>query len=222
MARVRVRAGRGAVLGQGRPIAGARAAASGCRGRRFREVLLKAQVEVEVEVLDPTKRAWALPRFSLSAARGIEAVEGSLADRLLSEDRGRQREREEEEPRPEPQPLAVEAGQGRGQALLRAQAVAGSAHGDQVARIGGIGLDLAPQLRDVDVDRAGLDAEVARVAPDLGQQLFPRHCPLTVRPEVLEELDLPAREAERFASLGSARLRESTCASEPSRTSADR
>src|SRR5262245_5972215 len=74
------------------------------------------------------------------------------------------------------------------------QPIAGAAHGQQVARLGRIALDLAPQLRDVNVYRARLDAEVLPVAPHLREQLLARHRAVLVREQVLEDLELATRE----------------------------
>jgi hypothetical protein len=51
---------------------------------------------------------------------------------------------------------------------LQDQPIAGAAHGHQVAGPGRIGLDLAPQLGDMNVDGPGFDAQGPAVAPDFG------------------------------------------------------
>src|SRR5882672_977714 len=78
--------------------------------------------------------------------------------------------------------------------------LARAAHRHEVARLLRVDLDLAAQLRDVDVYGARLDIRGAVVAPDAREQLGARHGPLRVGLQIAQDLDLAPREGERLAA----------------------
>ena len=60
----------------------------------------------------------------------------------------------------------------------------------------GIRLDLAPNLGDVDVDRAGFDFEVPCVSPDPRQQFLAGDGPVGIFGQIGQDLDFAARERD--------------------------
>src|SRR5579884_2703936 len=81
--------------------------------------------------------------------------------------------------------------------LRSSQAIAGAPHGQDVARLLRLRLELFPQMADVDVDRAGI--AVCAVAPDRAEQLLAVQQPARVAHQRVEQLELGERQAHRAA-----------------------
>src|SRR6476659_1370055 len=80
-------------------------------------------------------------------------------------------------------------------AALRSRSVLGEciadpSHRPDVARLGGIGLDLVSDVADVDVDRALVGLERVVVVADELEQLGTREHPTRLRREVAEQVEL--------------------------------
>src|SRR3954453_2123644 len=90
--------------------------------------------------------------------------------------------------------------------LRVAEAVADSAHGEEVLRLLGVELELLAQVADVDVDRPRV--AVCAVAPDAGEEHVARPDAAGVRRERREDLELHVRRRDLGAAYAHAPLGE--------------
>ena len=89
------------------------------------------------------------------------------------------------------------------ESLLRHEAVARPAHGEEVHRAVGVGLELGAQLRDEVVDGAGLADVRQGHAPHLAQQLVAReHAVAGLRQKKHQQLELQVGQLHRLAAAG--------------------
>src|SRR5919199_991645 len=87
-----------------------------------------------------------------------------------------------------------------------AEAVADSAHGEEVLRLLGVALELLAQVTDVDVDRPRV--AVGAVAPDAGEEHVARPHAARVRREGGEDLELDVGRLDVLAAHADAALGE--------------
>ena len=68
--------------------------------------------------------------------------------------------------------------------LCRDQAIPCATNCEEGARHGGLGLDLPPQFRDMNIDSAGFNLGRTRITPHFLEQLLARHRAFAMRLEI--------------------------------------